>query len=61
MDGHSVLGRFAIKVSTLPPEEAKKVAMFWVDMDLVEHALHITRKGYLSPDGIYRARQPGYW
>ena len=46
MDGHSVLGRFAIKVSTLPPEEAKKVAMFWVDMDLVEHALHVTRKGY---------------
>ena len=33
---HSVLLRFVIDVAILPPEETKKVVVFWVDMDLMK-------------------------
>ena len=46
MYGHSVLLRVVVDSATIPPEEAEKISVLWVDVDLVEHALDIAHDSY---------------
>ena len=45
MHCHSVFLRLLIYVSVWPPEEAKKVMVFFVYSYLVEHTFDVTGKG----------------
>ena len=46
MDGHSALLRVAVDTATIPPEEAEKVSVLWVDVHLVTHAYDIAHDSY---------------
>ena len=46
MYSHSILLWIAVDIATIPPEEAEKVAVLWVDVDLVENAFDITHDSY---------------
>lgn len=46
MYSHSILLWVAVDIATIPPEEAEKVAVLWVDVDLVENAFDITHDSY---------------
>lgn len=46
MNSHSVFGWFVLDVAIFPPKEAKKIAMFRVDVHLMKHSLNIACEGH---------------
>ena len=44
MYSHSVFLQFFCGVSLAPPEKTEEVAVFLIDVDLVEHSLYVAGK-----------------